>query len=113
MAINGPEGLRLAVDYGQYDLSAAQWAKVNDLVARGLKPIYWKNFQAIYQVKDHLSAEKTKPLFNVFSLLSPSAYDFSQAMKKNDKPQARQALKSLLTLFPGEDYWREQLRQVR
>ena len=111
-SLDGPEGLRLSKDYGQYDLTTDQWAKINDLLARGLHPVYWKNFQGVYAVKDHLSPEKSPYLLNLFSLLSPRAYDFSQALKADDRAQARQALDTLLTLFPAEVYWREQLQHL-
>ncbi|HXL72842.1 MAG TPA: hypothetical protein VN963_04380, partial [bacterium] len=113
LVINGPEGLRLSADYGQYDLKPGEWAKLNDLTARGLKPLYWKNFQAVYAVKDALNNEKHPYVLNLFSFMSPYAYDFSEALKAGDKPKAKDALNHLLTLFPRETYWREQLQELR
>ena len=112
LVINGPEGLRLSADYGQYDLKPEEWAKLNGLVAQGLKPLYWKNFQAVYAVKDALSDEKSPYLLNLFSFLSPYAYDFSEALKADDKPKAKNALNHILAFFPRETYWREQLQQL-
>ena len=113
VVINGPEGLRLSAEYGQYDLKPEEWAKLNTLVAQGLKPLYWKNFQAVYAVKDALSDEKSPYLLNLFSFMSPYAYDFSEALKADDKPKAKEALNYLLTLFPQETYWREQIQALR
>jgi len=113
VVINGPEGLRLSAEYGQYDLKAEEWAKLNILVAQGLKLLFWKNFQAVYAVKDELSDEKTPYVLNLFSFMSPYAYDFSEALKAGDKPKTREALNYLLTLFPQETYWREQLKTLR
>jgi len=112
VVLNGSEGLRLSADYSQYDLKPEEWAKLNDLMARGLEPIYWKNFQAVYGVKNRLNKEKTPYLLNLFSFLSPYAYDFSEALKSGDKPKAREALNRILALFPKETYWREQLQQL-
>jgi hypothetical protein len=113
VVINGLEGLRLSAEYYQYDLKPEEWAKLNTLVARGLKPLYWKNFQAVYAVKDALSDEKSPYLLNLFSFMSPYAYDFSEALKVGDKPKAKEALNYLLMLFPQETYWREQIQALR
>lgn len=110
IVINGLEGLRLSADYRQYELSQSEWAKLNDLAAQGLKPLYWENFQAVYEVKDKLSVEKTPYLLNLFSFLPPTAYDFSQAIHAGDKPQARKALVEQLKFFPQERYWQDELK---
>jgi 4-amino-4-deoxy-L-arabinose transferase-like glycosyltransferase len=111
--INGTEGLRLSAEYNQYDLKPEEWAKLNTLVARGLKPLYWKNFQAIYAVKDALSDEKSPYLLNLFSFMSPYTYHFSEAFKVGDKSKAKEALNHLLRLFPQETYWHEQIQALR
>ena len=113
IAINGAEGLRLSNEYRQYDLKPEEWAKLNTLVTRGLKPLYWKNFQAVYAVKEALSVEKMPYVLNLFSFLSPYANDFSEALKAGDKPKAREALKHILAFFPQETYWHEQLKTLR
>jgi hypothetical protein len=113
VVINGLEGLRLSADYRQYDLNPEDWAKLNDLMARGLKPLYWKNFQAVYEVKDRLNAEKTPYLLNLFSFLVPNAYDFSEALKTGNKPKAHEALNKERALFPQEIYWRKQLQTLK
>lgn len=112
IVVNGPEGLRLSEDYGQYDLDKGRWAELNGLAAQGLRLVYWKNFQAVYLVKDRLTAEKQQTPPDLFSFLSPRAYDFFQALHVGDKVKARQALAALIDLFPGEPYWREQLRNL-
>ncbi len=113
VVINGLTGLRLSADYGQYEMTPSEWAKINDLLARGLKPVYWENFQAVYEVKDKLSAEKRPYLLNLFSFLPPTVYDFSEAIQAGNKPKARQAVNQMLTLFPQESYWRKQLQELR
>jgi hypothetical protein len=112
IVINGPEGLRLSNEYRQYDLKREEWSRLNTLIAQDLKLLYWKNFQAVYAVKDALSVEKVPYVLNLFSFLSPYAYDFSEALKAGDKPKAREALSHILALFPQETYWREQLQQL-
>ncbi len=112
IVINGSEGLRLSHEYRQYDLKPEEWTRLNLLVAQGLKPLYWKNFQAVYAVKEMLNKEKTPYLLNLFSFLSSYAYDFSEAFKAGDKPKAREALNHILAFFPKEIYWCEQLQQL-
>jgi hypothetical protein len=113
IVVNGLSGLRFSADYGQYEMTPLEWAKINDLMARGLKPIYWENFQAVYEVKDKLSVEKRPYLLNLFSFLPPTVYDFSEAIRAGKKSEARQALNQMLILFPQETYWRQQLQELR
>jgi hypothetical protein len=110
VVINGLEGLRLSADYRQYEMTPAEWAKLNDLVNRGLKPLYWKNFQVVYEVKDKLNEEKQPYVLNLFSFLPPTAYDFSQAVQTGDKAKAHAALLEQIKFFPQEQYWRAQLK---
>ncbi len=106
LVINGHEGLRVSVDYHQYELTSLEWHRLNEFVRLGLKPLYWRNFQAVYEVKSRLSDEKIPYLVNLFSFFAPSAYDFFQAVD-GDTINAQAALRAQQAFFPSEKFFGE------
>jgi 4-amino-4-deoxy-L-arabinose transferase-like glycosyltransferase len=112
VVINGPEGLRVSKGYRQYEMTPAEWARLNAFASLGLKPLYWKDFQAVYEVRSRLTVEKLPEVPNLFSFFAPSAYDFFQAQRAGDIPKAREALRTQSSLFPMERFWKEKAKTL-
>ena len=115
LAVNIPEGLRNSKEYGQYALTQAQWAVLNEFVSRGIEPLYWKDYLAVYEVRKSLREGKDpgvqRPV-NPFSFFTPEAYDFFRDFQAGDRAAAERDLDRDLELFPGEPYWWEKEARV-
>jgi hypothetical protein len=111
VVVNIPEGLRVSKDYHQYELTSAQWMKLNQFVDSYLKIIFLKNFLAVYQVESKPRGRGFRGP-NPFSFFHPEASDYFQAVSQKDSPKAIQSLKDLLAVFPRESYWLAQKKQL-
>ena len=107
LVVNTSEGLRNAKEYRQYELSPQEWARLNEFIRLGLKPIYWKNFQAVYLVKTQLMESQGPYIANPFSFFYSPSYDFIQDMEKKDYQSAEKYSDEILKLFPSEAFWWE------
>ncbi len=106
VALNIPEGMRIAESYGQYLLNPGQWGNLNEFVRTGLEPVYYKNFLAVYRVKPALSEPEGPYLVNPFSFFYPPAYDWF--MKQGGNPAvAEKDADKVLSIFPRESFWWE------
>jgi hypothetical protein len=114
--INIPEGIRVSQDYHLYDLTPAEWERLNTYLARYWRPLYFKDFRAAYEILPPGGAlpppsPKTMPqnpyVVNPFSFFAPPAYDFSAALRSRNFPAAQEAVQKELQLFPREAYWWE------
>ncbi len=107
LAVNIPEGLRTSKDYRQYELRPEEWKRLNEFLAGGLEPVYWKDFLAVYRIRPRLSATPGPYVANPFSFFCPAAYDFINDFETGNYPRAEEESGELLGLFPKEAYWWE------
>jgi hypothetical protein len=112
VVLNAPEGIRVSKEYNQYRLSASEWKKINDFEKTGLEPLYWKNYQAVYLVRERLQPTSSGGM-NLFSFFAPEAYDFIRDFNARDYPKAETELSVLLSLFPREGFWLEKKAELR
>ncbi len=108
VVFNISEGERVSNEYHHYDLNPMEWKRLNDFVRMGLEPLYWKDYLAVYKVKDALGSESNN-IVNPFSFFSQPAHEFIESFKNGRFSEAKRALSEELTLFPGEDYWVEKM----
>jgi hypothetical protein len=108
IVVNTPEGLRTSKEYHLYELSPEEWKRLNNFIRTGLKPVYWKAFQGVYEVKEQLSEPAQAAPVNPFSFFAPQAYDFIHDFQAKNFIQAQGELDDLLKLFPGDSYWLNQ-----
>lgn len=113
LAVNIPEGLRVSKEYHQYELSPEEWERLDDFFRSGLKPIYWRNFQGVYEIKPQGNGSAKNPEIDPFSFFSAQAYDFVENFQLKNFPGAEENLSELLVLFPQDDYWRSQKALLR
>jgi hypothetical protein len=107
VVVNSPEGLRVSKEYHLYELKPSEWGRLNDFIRRGLKPVYWKDLQGVYEVQSQLTPPQGILPPNLFSFFAPQAHDFFQDFQYRNFTRASAELKQLLVLFPGEDYWKK------
>ena len=108
VVFNLPEGLRVSKEYRQYELKPKEWARLDDFLDTGLKPVYFKDFQGVYEVQNQLGPAGTRQPLDPFSFLAPQAYDFFLDSKSGHFEKAQGELDELKTLFPRDPYWRDQ-----
>lgn len=106
LVINVPEGLRVLTH--QYDLRPEEWKRLDDFVREGLTPLYWKDFQAVYALKDRVGVSPPSLPLNPLSFFTPQARDFNQDIQDQNYIRAQQELKEQLALFPDDGYWRNE-----
>ncbi len=112
VVFNIPEGERVSSEYHHYDLSLPEWKKLNDFVRSGLEPLYWKDFLAVYKVKNTLNPASNN-IVNPFSFFSEPAHAFIESFQTGRFFKAEQALNEELVLFPGENYWVEKMNLLK
>jgi hypothetical protein len=114
--VNIPEGIRVSQDYHLYDMTPAEWERLNTYLAEYWCPIYFKDFRAVYEILppgSALSPSSPKTIsqnpyvVNPFSFFATPAYDFSAALRSRNLPAAQEAVQKELQLFPQEAYWWE------
>lgn len=108
VVFNLPEGLRVSKEYHQYELRPEEWRRLDDFFERGLKPVYFRNFQGVYEVENQLRPAETREPLDPFSFLAPQAYDFFLDSKSENFKQAGKELDELTALFPRDPYWLSQ-----
>lgn len=108
VVINLPEGLRVSKEYHQYELRPEEWKRLDDFFERGLKPVYFKNFQGVYEVESRLGPAGARQPLDPFSILAPQAYDFLADSRSGNHEKAGEELAELTALFPGDSYWQKQ-----
>jgi hypothetical protein len=105
VVVNATEGIRNSNEYHQYELNDSEWKRLNDFISLGLEPLYYKNFQAVYQVKPELASQPGPYAVNLFSFLSSPAGDFIKDVQSQHYEEGKIDLEKILRLFPGEKYW--------
>jgi hypothetical protein len=108
LVLNVPEGLRVSKEYHQYELQPEEWKRFDRFFRSGLTPVYWKEFQGVYEVNPRLMETTPIPPLDPFSFFAPQAYDFIAAFQSKNFSLAGKELSELLSLFPGDAYWRNQ-----
>lgn len=108
VVVNIPEGKRVAADYHQYDLTPGQWMNLNEFVAQGLDPLYWKDYLAVYGVRSRLSARHGPYVADPFVFFSQQADVFDKDLRSGNLGGATLEADGILKLFPQEAYWWEQ-----
>ncbi len=107
--VNIPEGMRVSEDYHLYELTPAEWGRLNRYLALYWKPLYFNRFRAVYAIEAEpvkTPSDALAPL-NPFSFFAPNAYDFSRAMEAGNLPAALEAARAQAVLFPGDAFWSE------
>jgi hypothetical protein len=114
--VNIPEGIRVSQDYHLYDMTPAEWERLNAYLADYWRPLYFKDFRAVYEILPPGSALRPASpkailpnpyVVNPFSFFAPPAYDFSAALRSQNLSAAQEAVQKELQLFPREAYWWE------
>ncbi len=106
LVVNIPEGMRVSTY--QYDLNPLEWKKLDDFVRRGLKLLYWKNFQAVYEVEGGIGPSSGAPAVDPLSFFTPQAREFNRDIEARNYLGAQKALKEQLTLLPDDGYWQNE-----
>ncbi len=112
IAVNVPEGMRIAESYGQYLLEPRGWKILTEFVRTGLEPLYYKDFMAVYRVKNTLSAPNGSYLVNPFSFFYRPAYDLLMKEKTMNLNLAEKEAGEILSVFPNESYWWEKKAKI-
>jgi len=108
VVFNLPEGLRVSKEYHQYELKPEEWKRLDSFFKFGLQPLYWRNFQGVYEVQNKLGPVGDRSPLDPFSFLAPQAYDFFLDSKSGHLEKAEGELDELTTLFPNDFFWRTQ-----
>jgi 4-amino-4-deoxy-L-arabinose transferase-like glycosyltransferase len=108
LAVNGLEGIRVSAGYHHYDLTPAEWQRLDDFIQTYTEPVYASNLQAVYRI---LPGPKTKPGGEVPDLVlffSGPASRFVREAQEGDLKAAGEDLREVLKLYPFSSYWKRQ-----
>lgn len=108
VVVNVPEGIRVSKEYHQYELKPEEWKQLDESFRTGLKPLYWKNFQGVFEVDYGGTEGKASPLPDPFSFFAPQAHDYFEDFQDNHLQKAGRDLAELMGLFPKDPYWLSQ-----
>jgi 4-amino-4-deoxy-L-arabinose transferase-like glycosyltransferase len=108
LAVNAAEGIRVSGDYRHYELTSAEWKKLDDFIQGATDPIYLQNWRGVYRL--HSSMRKNPPKTETANLLlffsGPACRFMSNRQKQLWQP-AQQDLKEALELYPFSPFWKK------
>ncbi|HVZ80486.1 MAG TPA: glycosyltransferase family 39 protein [bacterium] len=112
LVVNGPEGIRVAADYGHYDLTSEEWERLDDFIQRYTEPVHLEGLQGVYRL---LPDPKDGPRPQALDLLLFFSGPASRFVKEVDRKQwlsAREDLDQAVRLYPFSGFWKEQKRRL-
>ncbi|HJT23640.1 MAG TPA: glycosyltransferase family 39 protein [bacterium] len=108
VVVNVPEGIRVSKEYHQYELKPQEWQRLDHYFQSGLKPLYWKNSQGVFEVEPQVEEVEGRRLPDPFSFFAPQAHDYFEDFQARNFPKAGKDLDELTALFPRDPYWHNQ-----
>lgn len=111
LAVNAPEGIRVAPQYGHYNLSSEEWARLDEFIQDYTELAYFRNDEGVYRLLSEPKPGKVPEIPDLVLFFSEPAAHFAQAVDRRQWPEARAFLDQAVGLYPFSALWKEQKRK--
>jgi hypothetical protein len=113
LAVNAPEGIRVAPSYGHYTLSSEEWARLDGFIQAYTELAYFHDDQGVYRI---LPAPKVvggvaREIPDLVLFFSEPAAHFAQAVDRRQWQEAKAFLDQVVGLYSFSALWKQQKRQ--
>jgi hypothetical protein len=108
LVVNGLEGIRVAADYHHYDLTTAEWKRLDEFIQRGTQLVYSQNLQAVYGLLPQFKPVPKDETLDLVMFFSFPATQFFKSVQKKDWAQAKVSVNEAIELYPFSAFWKKQ-----
>lgn len=111
LVVNGDEGIRVAADYHQYDLTPEEWKRLDDFIQKDTELVYQKNLQGVYHIRPESGGATSNGMLDILLFFSKPASQFVKDIRRHQWTVAEEDLGEVLKLYPFSEFWKEQKQQ--
>lgn len=108
IVVNGLEGIRVSPDYGHYDLSTAEWEKLDGFIQTRTDLVYSRDFQAVYRVREQPKEKAAEEIPDLLMFFSKPASQYILQLRKHNWNEAKDDLNQALGLYSFSNFWKKQ-----
>jgi hypothetical protein len=108
LVVNGLEGIRVSADYHHYDLTTAEWKRLDEFIQRGTKLVYSQNLEAVYGLLSKFQRLPKDETMDLPMFFSAPGSRFMLSLQKNDNARAQESLNEAAQLYSFSPFWKKE-----
>jgi hypothetical protein len=108
LVVNGLEGIRVSADYHHYDLTSAEWKRLDGFIQGGTTLVYSVGFQSVHRLLPKIEKSPADETLDLLLFFSDPASKFVRAVQAKKWDEAKENLSKAVALYPFSKFWQNQ-----